>query len=222
MSRPILLYFEVYICFCVLVKTVTTFIQKNYAVNTCVRDHTVLELFIASTLRYSFSNNPPVCSYNSSISPDITTTSKRFSQKSFDDVHFGINSFSNKKLMRKKRQTLTWRTPDGMPPGTSIAFCNSSNCCIPKKTLNVDGTTYNLCRECVHVITLPASYSPRIHNYVTCQDTDYYETCLTGEGSCTTNTLPTTVSFQNQTVTFMFGKSCSCEIRTDSIFADFI
>ncbi|XP_065656752.1 uncharacterized protein T16H12.9 isoform X2 [Hydra vulgaris] len=203
------------------------YIQKDYATNTCVRNHTTLELLLASSLKYAFLNNPPVCESNDTmpVSNNVATIKKSFKKGLF--AHFGIKKLKKKNL-REKRQTQTpsWRQPTGMPQGTVITYCNSSSCCTPKKTLIPLGNTYNLCRECVHLVTLPGNYSPRNHNHVTCQDTDYYETCLTGEGSCTTNTMAKSVTFNNagisQTVTFMFGASCSCEIRTDSIFAAFI
>ena len=66
------------------------------------------------------------------------------------------------------------------------------------------------------------SYSPRDQIHVTCQDTDYSETCFTGEGGCATNMVTRTVQYNGNAVSFSFGLSCSCEIRTDSIFADYI
>ncbi|XP_065657020.1 uncharacterized protein LOC124806391 isoform X2 [Hydra vulgaris] len=208
--------------------------NKKYAENTCWRYNTDVEIFLVASLNYRFSKSPLVCS---TTDPELFEDADKKSSdkepcyipslfikhplKKFFEVR---KKTLNKKLVSicKKRQTLSWRNPIGMPPGTIIAFCNTIDCCTPKKTLNQAKTTYNLCRECVHTVTLPGSYSPRVHSHVTCQDTNYYETCLSGEGTCTTNLGIDTVTFLNKSVKFAFGKSCSCEIRTDSIFADFV
>ncbi|XP_012554930.2 uncharacterized protein LOC101241253 [Hydra vulgaris] len=207
MPHPIFLYFVVYISSCVLV---TSFVQKNYAVNTCTRTHKSYEKLLASNLLGSLLANPPVC----------TTNNSNLVFNLFGEVP--IKQLKKSTLFRKKRQTLSWRKPDGMPFGTVIAFCNNDDCCNAKKKKNSRGNTYNICRECIHIVTLPRGYLPRTHYHITCQDTDYYETCLTGEGSCTTNTISKNVTYLNQVKTFVFGSSCSCEIRKDSIFKDFI
>ncbi|XP_065658306.1 uncharacterized protein LOC105844931 isoform X2 [Hydra vulgaris] len=171
-----------------------------------------------ATINKSYAQDDCVRNYNSLINVFKLSSSlkKVMLQKNLN--------CPNTEFLRKKRSTLSWRVPDGLPTGTAISFCSSPTCCTPKKSLNPDGGFFNLCRECLHQIMFPSRYTPRLLHFVTCQDIDFTESCLSGEGSCTTNMVANSVldTYTNQQLTFVFGGSCSCEIRRDSVFTPFI
>ncbi|XP_047144339.1 uncharacterized protein LOC101235340 isoform X2 [Hydra vulgaris] len=172
------------------------FVEKTYPETICSRKNSLEDFASALTLKARLEKNPLVC-----LALTLTLP----------------------KLSRKKRAVKSWKTPQNLPDGSQITYCSDlTKCCKPKKSLNGAGTHYSLCRECIHLVTLPASYTPRQHFHVTCQDEDYSETCFTGEGGCATNLVPRTINFNSKEVTIILGHSCSCEILQSSIFSDYI
>ncbi|XP_065659420.1 uncharacterized protein LOC136083716 [Hydra vulgaris] len=199
-----------------------SFVEKVYPDNTCTRKNTVEDFASALSLKTQLEKNPLVCSATSHIvfSDPLDVELPTLSPTKLS------TQLPNKlpTLSRKKREVKSWKNPQNLPAGSQIAYCsNFQKCCNPKKSLNDAGTHYNLCRECVHLVILPASYSPRQHYHVTCQDVDYYEACFTGEGGCATNMVSRTVMFNStREVIISLGHSCSCEILRNSVFSDFI
>ena len=60
MLSPIVLYFWFNI-FPSVSMISTTFIEKSYAVNECIRTHTSEEVLLSLSLKNAFTYNPPVC-----------------------------------------------------------------------------------------------------------------------------------------------------------------
>ncbi|XP_047143687.1 uncharacterized protein LOC105845246 [Hydra vulgaris] len=190
--------------FCMQYAQKVQFVEKIYSKNVCYRQHTSEDFGFSRGLKDRLERNPLVCSASSKYA--LPTRSPSQSKKS-----------------REKKAAQSWKAPQYLPEGSQVVYCTDlKKCCKPKKSLNNAGTHYSLCRECIHLVTLPASCTPRQHYHVTCQDEDYYETCLTGEGGCATNLLSKTVTCNSKDVRISLGHSCSCEILRDSIFSDYI
>ncbi|XP_065659421.1 uncharacterized protein LOC101235103 isoform X1 [Hydra vulgaris] len=176
------------------------FVEKLYSENICTRKHTAEDLALSLALKDRLLKNPLVCIASSKYV-----------------------LFRQLTKSRNRKAAQSWKAPQNLPDGSQVTYCSDLNkCCKSKKSLNSADTHYSLCRECIHLVTLPASCTLRQHFHVTCQDPDYYETCFSGEGGCATNMMSRTVVCNSKDISISLGHSCSCEILRDSIFSDYI
>ncbi|XP_047128861.1 uncharacterized protein LOC105848775 isoform X1 [Hydra vulgaris] len=195
-------------------------VDKFFPDNLCYRTYNDGLKNVSSQLNSLLVSNPVTCS-------TTARTNSLIKRKRRAIVKELLKELANKPKRRSRRDG-SYSIPSNLPNGSTVAYCSNPSCCTNKRTLKSPSFMYyNLCRECVHLITLPAGYTPQNHFHVTCQDIDYSTSCLMGEGACITNLATKTISVDTNInpsgqIFITVGQSCSCDILHDSIFSDFI
>ncbi|XP_065659423.1 uncharacterized protein LOC101235103 isoform X3 [Hydra vulgaris] len=152
------------------------FVEKLYSENICTRKHTAEDLALSLALKDRLLKNPLVCIASSKYV-----------------------LFRQLTKSRNRKAAQSWKAPQNLPDGSQVTYCSDLNkCCKSKKSLNSADTHYSLCRECIHLVTLPASCTPRQLFHITCQDPDHYDACFSSKGRCATNLLSITVVYNSK------------------------
>ena len=198
-------------------------ITTVYPQITCHRKHSAQIEKTSEKLLSLLLDNPLICSTSGDQYFWMEAKKEAHHKSLYKDIQRGqLDTKYKDQLENRYKRAPSWNNPVGLPIGTSITYCDGGSCCIQKKTLRKNGLYYSSCRECKHQILLPGSYTPRDHTHVTCQDTDFSETCFSGEGGCVTNMVTKTVQNKTGSTNIILGQSCSCEIRSDSIFTKYL